>query len=409
MRSFFYGVAAVLVLFFGFNLGLPLFSPDQASPPRPNLEPTLSTIPESENALGLFSQAVAKMNLRGIEPRLFLQQGGWIASEASRLTTENAEAMQLFQAGLEKTTSRSKARDPQYQTFDAVNLEALPRDVQGWHQLAELLLLRANLYLTSGEPASAWRYYFLVWRAAGLIRNAQGSLIELDVGDSLAQLALAQMRSAMRQSQFDDATWRSLLAELENAPLGANALLESLKSERRFFGLALDAAVGKTPSQSLRVGVTSPLVRFLPKGYALQPQKTLETYTIWLEDILKRAGDCPQAIATEPPTAPSFLNANPLAPNGVGNALLTSWVPPYALATRACKLEQAYRATLISLALHAATSLTQGVPPSNLAALEGRYFEKLPTDPFTAGKNFQWDINGKILRSADGTGYSFEF
>jgi hypothetical protein len=41
--------------------------------------------------------------------------------------------------------------------------------------------------------------------------------------------------------------------------------------------------------------------------------------------------------------------------------------------------------------------------------LEGRYFEKLPTDPFASGKNFQWDINGKILRSADGTGYSLEF
>jgi hypothetical protein len=185
--------------------------------------------------------------------------------------------------------------------------------------------------------------------------------------------------------------------------------LESLKSERRFFGLALDAASGKTASQSLRVNVASPLVRFLPKGYALQPQKTLETYTVWLEDILKRAQNCPDAIATEPPTAPSFLNANPLAANGVGNALLTSWVPPYALATRACKLEQAYRVTQISLALHAATSLTQGVPPSNLAALEGRYFEKLPADPFADGKNFQWDINGKILRSADGTGFSLEF
>jgi hypothetical protein len=49
------------------------------------------------------------------------------------------------------------------------------------------------------------------------------------------------------------------------------------------------------------------------------------------------------------------------------------------------------------------------MPPSNLAVLEGSYFEKLPTDPFADNKNFQWDINGKILRSADGTGYSFEF
>jgi hypothetical protein len=271
------------------------------------------------------------------------------------------------------------------------------------------LLLRANLYLTSGDAPSAWRYYFLVWRAANLIRNSNGSLLELDVGDSLAQLALAQMRSAMRQSQFTESTWRRLLTNLEDAPLGANALLESLKSERRFFGLALDAAVGKTPSQSLRVNVASPFVRFLPRGYALQPQKTLETYTVWLEDIVKRASNCPQAIATEPPSAPSFLNANPLSPNGVGNTLLTSWVPPYALATRTCKLEQAYRATQISLALHAATTLTKGVPPSNLSVLEGRYFEKLPTDPFAAGKIFQWDINGKILRSADGTGYSLEF
>jgi hypothetical protein len=409
MRSFLYGVVFVAVLFFGFNFGLPLLSPDQGSPPRPNLEPELSTIPESDNALALFSQAASKMNLRGIEPRLFLQQGGWIASEASRLTTENAEAMRLFVAGIEKTTSRSKARDPQYSTFDAVNVEALPRDVQGWHQLAELLLLRANLYLTSGDPKSAWRYYFLVWRAANLIRNSHGSLIELDVGDSLAQLALAQMRNAMRQSKFDDATWRELLRQLEQAPLEQTALVESLKSERRFFALALDAASGKTPSQSLRVNVASPLVRFLPKAYALQPQKTLETYTVWLEDIVKRSSNCPKAIATEPPNPPSFLNANPLAANGVGNALLLSWIPPYGLATRACKLEQAYRATQISLALHAATILTEGMPPSNLAVLEGSYFEKLPTDPFADNKNFQWDINGKILRSADGTGYSFEF
>ncbi|MFN3265557.1 MAG: hypothetical protein ACK41E_01845 [Deinococcales bacterium] len=409
MRSFVYGVLVVLALLLGFNLGLPLLSPDQTESPRPNLEPQLGTISESDNALSFFSQGVRKMNLRGIEPRLFLQQDGWIASEASRLTTENAEAMQLFIEGTRKTASRSKARDPQYATFDAVNLEALPRDVQGWHQLAELLLLRANLYLTSNDPTSAWRYYFLVWKAANQIRNANGSLIELDVGDSLAQLALSSMRTAMRQSQFDDATWRKLLRDLQAQPLDNGALDESLKSERRFFSLALDAASGKTPSQSLRIGVSSPLVRFLPRKYSLQVQKTLETYTLWLEDIQKRASNCPDAIATEPPNPPEFLTANPLAANGIGNALLTSWVPPYGLATRACKLEQAYRATLIFMALHATTALTNGIPPSNLAVLEGRYFEKLPKDPFALGKNFQWDINGKILRSADGTGYSFEF
>ena len=410
MRPFLIGVGFVLVLLFGFNFGLPLFAPDQASPPRVNLEPKLGTILATTNALTLFSEAAAKMNLRGIEPRIFLQSGNWIQSEAARLTSGNLEAIANFEGGIAKTQSLSRARDPQYADFDAVNVAALPRDVKAWHQLGELVLLRANLYLQSGDPKSAWQDYFLVWKAANLIRNAKGSLLELDVGDSLAQLVLTQMRGAMRQSTFDDLAWRKLLKELQDQAPDPLSLKESLKSERRFFRLALDAATGKTAGQTLRINVSSPIVRFMPSAYSLQTGKTLETYTLWLEGILKRAGNCPEAKEAQSPTDPAFLNTNPLAANSVGNALLRSWIPPYGLATRACKLTQAYRATQVSLALHAATALTEGVPPANIGVLEGRYFDKMPIDPFSPNNTgFQWDINGKILRSADGTGYSVEF
>jgi hypothetical protein len=410
MRPFFIGVGLVLALLLGFNLGLPLFFPDITSPPRVNLEPKLETIASDTDALARFSVAAAKMNLRGIEPRIFLQPGNWIQSEAARLTGGNVDAMATFERGIAKNKSLSRARDPQFADFNAVNVAALPRDVKGWHQLGELVLLRANLYLKSGDAKSAWQDYFLVWRAAHLIRNGKGSLLELDVGDSLAQLALTQMRGAMRQSTFDDQTWRNLLKDLQNQAPDANALEESLKSERRFFTLALDAATGKTSGQNIRINVSSPIVRFIPSAYALQPGKTLETYTLWLEGILSRSRNCPEAKDAQSPTDPVFLNTNPLAANSVGNALLRSWIPPYGLATRTCKLTQAYRATQVSLALHATSALTEGVPPANIGVLEGRYFDKMPTDPFSGSNNgFQWDLNGKILRSEDGTGYSVEF
>ncbi len=410
MRSFLIGVGVVLALLLGLNFGLPLFVPDQVSAPRDNLLPQLETLEPDQNAFTLFSQAVSKLDLKGIEPRLFLQPGNWIQSEAARLLGRNEAALTLFEQGIAKAKALSRARDPQFSTFDLVNLQALPRDVQGWHQLSELLLLKANLNLVAGNAAEAWKYHILVWKAANLIRNAKGTLLELDVGDSLGQLALAQMRTSFRRSQFEDKTWRAMLIELQNLAPKTTALEENLKSERRFFMLALDAAAGKTPSQTLKIGVASPLVQFIPKGYALQGGKTLETYTLWLEGILKRAGNCPEAKEAEAPTAPAFLNNNPLAPNSIGNALLTSWVPPYGLATRTCKLEQAFRATQINLALHATVALTEGVPPTNIQALEGRYFEKLPIDPFSANdQGFQWDINGKLLRSEDGTGYSVEF
>jgi hypothetical protein len=410
MRPFLIGVGVVLVLLFGFNFLLPLFAPDQTSPPRANLEPKLETILVTSNALALFSEAAAKINLRGIEPRIFLQPGNWIQSEAARLTSSNLDAITTFERGIAKTQSLSRARDPQYADFDAVNVAALPRDVQAWHQLSELILLRANLYLQSGDAKSAWQDYFLVWKAANLIRNAKGSLLELDVGDSLAQLVLTQMRGAMRQSTFDDQTWRNLLKDLQAQALNPSALEESLRSERRFFKLALDAATGKTAGQTLRINVSSPIVRFMPSAYSLQTGKTLETYTLWLEGILSRAGNCPEAKDAQSPTDPAFLSTNPLAVNSVGNALLRSWIPPYGLATRACKLTQAYRATQVSLALHATSALTKGIPPANIDVLEGRYFENMPIDPFSAAnKGFQWDINGKILRSEDGTGYSVEF
>jgi hypothetical protein len=410
MRPFLIGVGFVLVLLLGFNFGLPLFAPDQTSPPRVSLEPKLETMTDNTNALTLFSAAAAKMNLRGIEPRLFLQPGNWIQSEAARLKSSNLEAIEIFEGGIAKGKSLSRARDPQYADFDAVNVAALPRDVKAWHQMAELVLLRANLYLQSGDAKSAWKDYFLVWKAANLIRNAKGSLLELDVGDSLAQLALTQMRGAMRQSSFDDQTWRNLLKDLQAQAPDPSSLEESLKSERRFFKLALDAATGKSAGQTLRINVSSPIVRFMPNSYSLQAGKTLETYTLWLEGILKRASNCPEAKEAQAPTDPAFLNTNPLIANSVGNALLRSWIPPYGLATRACKLTQAYRATQVSLALHATAILTKGVPPANIDVLEGRYFDKMPLDPFsTTSTGFQWDINGKILRSEDGTGYSVEF
>ena len=410
MRPFLIGVACVLLLLLGLNFGLPLVFSDQSSPPRANLEPLLKTMPKTDNALTFFSQAAEKFDIRGIEPRMFLTPANWVQSEASRLVTENAAAISLFEQGVAKGQSLSHARDPQYSTFDAINVEALPRDVKSWHQIGELVLIRANLHLLIGDAKSAWQDYFLVWKAANLIRNANGSLLELDVGDSLTQLALTQMRGAMRQSKLTDQAWRDLLAQLQAAPPSRTALEESLKSERRFFRLALDAASGKTSSTTLQVAVSSPLVRFIPKGYALQSGKTLETYTAWLEGILKRSRNCPEAISAEPPAAPAFLDTNPFVANSIGNALLTSWIPPYGLATRACKLEQAYRVTQISLALHATALLTDGVPPANIGVLEGRYFDKLPLDPFSAaGKAFAWDINGKILRSEDGTGYSVDF
>jgi hypothetical protein len=410
MRPFLIGVGVVLFLLLGFNFGLPLFAPDQPSPTRAELEPTLETLAETTNALRSFSKAATQLNLGGIEPRLFLQQGNWIQSEAARLTSKNVEAIKTFEAGIALGKSLSRARDPQYKDFDAVNVEALPRDVKAWYQLSELILLRANLSLQSGDAKSAWQDYFLVLKAANLIRNAKGSLLELDVGDSLVQAAFTQMRGSMRQSSFDDQTWRNLLKELQSLAPDSSSLEESLKSERRFFRLALDAATGKTPSQTLRINVSSPLVRFMPSAYALQAGKTLETYTLWLEGILKRSRNCPEAKDAEPPTAPAFLNTNPLNANSAGNALLISWIPPYGLATRACKLTQAFHATQLSLALHATAALTKGVPPANIEVLEGRYFEKLPTDPFSAAnQSFSWDINGKILRSADGIGYSVEF
>ncbi len=410
MRPFLVGIALVFVLLLGFNLGLPLFAPDQPSPTRANLEPKLEPVPDLGNALPFFSRATAKMDLKKIEPRLFLQPGNWIQSEAARLLSGNTEALETFEVGIAKNKSFSPARDPYFQTYDQVSVVALPRDVQGWHQLGELLLLRANLKLKSGDSKGAWQDFFLVWKAANLIRNSKGSLLELDVGDSLGQLVLAQMRNAMRASQFEDKTWRSLLKNLQSQAPSSTALEESLKSERRFFRLALDAATGKTPNQTLQINVASPLVRFMPKAYALQSGKTLETYTLWLEGILQRAGNCPEAKEAEAPANPSFLNTNPLIPNSIGNALLTSWVPPYGLATRTCKLEQAFRATQVTLALHATVALTQGVPPANINALEGRYFDKMPTDPFSASnQGFQWDINGKLLRSEDGTGYNVEF
>ncbi len=410
MRPFLVGIALVFVLLLGFNLGLPLFAPDQPSVSRASLEPKLETIANNQNALLSFSVAVPLMELRKIEPRLFLQPGNWIQSEASRLVSGNAEAIKAFEVGVAKNNSLSRARDPQYKNYNEVNVAALPRDVQGWHQLGELVLLRANLYLKSGDAKAAWQDYFLVWKAANLIRNAKGSLLELDVGDSLGQLVLAQMRSAMRTSQFDDKTWRGLLKNLQNQAPNSAALEESLMSERRFFRLALDAATGKTPNQNLRINVASPLVRFMPKAYALQDGKTFETYTLWLEGILKRAGNCPEAKDAQVPSNPSFLNTNPWLPNSIGNTLLTSWVPPYGLATRTCKLEQAFRATQVTLALHATVALTEGVPPANINVLEGRYFDKMPIDPFSASQQgFQWDINGKLLRSEDGTGYNVEF
>ncbi len=409
MRSFLIGVGSILLFILGFNFGLPLLSPDQPSPPRPQLEPVLTSLAPEKNALTVFSQASQKLALRSIEPRIFLQSGNWIQSEAARLTSSNTEALTLLEQGVALGGALSNARDPQYNTFDAINLEALPRDAQNWHQLCELMLVRAKLNLLSNKTENAWQDMLTVLRAAKLIREAKGTLLELDVGDSLTQLALAQIRASLRQSQLTDTIWKQHLRDIQNLAPAQDALLESLKSEHRFFLFALDAAAGKTVAKTLNITISSPFVRFFPRAYTLQHGKTLEQYNLWVENIIKRSNNCPEAKDAEPAQLPGFVTANALAANAVGNALLTSWVPTFGLATRACKIFQAHNATQISIAIHAAVSATKGVVPTNLENLN-RYFSKIPTDPFAINnQGFQWDVNGKLLRSADGTGFSIEF
>ena len=421
LRALFFTVAGLAVLWSVVFLGLFFLGPrDGAAPDDSAILPTLERIPDEQNAMVALLGAVDQLALRDLEPRRFLDPKNWIPSEADRLVTANTTALQAFEAALERPQSLSRARQPEFTDLESFQREAVPPNIVGVHQLAELMLVRAELKRRSNDADGAWQDMLTVAQAGRRVRQAKGTLIEYMVGASFERLALDRMRLALPESKLDAATWRERLKVIQALATDGSGLQEALKSEYRFQRLNVEAfrvdqdrartqlaslaANNDPPVQEAVFGFGPWLQRLFPAHYVFAPNRTLERLTTRTTALLASSGVCVPPSEPIPPSLPM-----PWQPNAVGESLIALTAPNPGSFDPDCgrRLSLAVLETEIALRLH---QLERIALPPDLDALKPAYLKALPLDPYAnPPAPLKYDATQKNLRSESGLAFELGF
>jgi hypothetical protein len=395
MRSFLIGVSTVLGLLLLLNLLPIVLFPDTPAPTNSRWELRTEKLDgklePAQNAMQAFSQASQQLRLEGIEPRGFLQPDSWIQSEAARLIGRNEAALQALERGAKLERSQSGLRDLNVQTREAFEQASLNSGLIGAAQATNVLLVRAKLKLLSSDDAGAWTDMQTALRVGQRILEARGDSLQFEIGASVWNAALTEMRLALAKTDFKPEVWRAPLAFLQRFAMSDSAVLETLRTDFYYGELLL---------QNPRPAFPANLV---PRGYSLQPNRSRQALVKALDEQFALNQNCAQLKAFTAPKRenPMWFELNSLGRSAVGAALGAAET-----AITACQMRQNLNATVILIALRAEQARAGQRAPS-LEALRD-WLPTRPNDPF-GNKDFLYEPQNQLLRGANGIGYRLEF
>ncbi len=391
MRSFLIGVLAVLGLLLLANT-LPLaFFPDAPTQLESRWKVRLQSLEPIQNAMQAFAEASQALKLEGVEPRGFLQPDAWIQSEAARLIGRNEAALQALERSSRLERSLSALRDPSVQSLELFEQASFNSGLIGAAQAANVLLLRAKLKLFSDDDLGAWADLRTTLDVGQRMISASGDSLQFEIGTTVFNAALTEMRLALARSNFKPDVWKRELEALQRFGLRDDMVLESLRTDYRYGELLL-----QNPRPAFPANI-------VPRAYSLQVNRSRGALAAALQEQFELSQNCAELKRYVPPK-----RENPLwfELNSLGRVAVAKAVGGGGTALTACQVRQNLNATIIIMALRA-EQITKGRLPQRLEALPN-WLNARPTDPFS-GKDFLYEPQNKLLRSTNGLGFRLGF
>ncbi len=354
-------------------------------------------VPPAHDGVLVLGRAVALIDLAEEESRftaLHSRSEYWDAQAVRLLLERNTEALDLLDGALTATYFKAPPAP------DTPSPEMI-----GWQRLAKLLVLRAALLASEGDPWTAAADWQRVLTLGARVEQAlEGSLLTAKIGLSLRELALdsihahaaaglippdmgLELADILPSFRSDPETWSNLWrAEYET-------LRERLDASPEEVAVAFQSSL---EDDSL-------LRRLLPRDYAYHPQRTRGEFARYFRARVRQTS-LPCSAQTRPRFSEVDLDDSwaqrelQLGPNGVGSLLLQVGVEHFAVYGEArCAADALLEATRTVLALRAYES-THGNLPDTLEALGSEFLPGGATDPFD-GRRLRYSKAERHVRS----------
>ena len=395
--------------------GLWVFAPKDASAPdTQNLAAKLEVASSTQTAI------TAKLeNLKAfrLEPRQFFEVRGWSNSEANRLLDEYKPDLANFEAFSNLDSVVSISRDPKLDSFANFNSSLVNKSLLNIGKLADLMLVRAELKGRSSDPKGFFDDLLTVARVAKLERDAGGTLLEYLIGAKMLRSTLERLRAGVLSLDMKPPEWKSRLDALAALSPSSEELQNAVKTEFRMQQLAVQEASSQ-PNELLKTlgaldgqssSLTEKISLLLPGRYNFQANTTLGWFHDYASGIVQASTSCPpdQKAFLEVVSSVQNQTRNIFAPNAIGRSLFAYLAPSASPVDSRCKLNTDLAATITVAALRGFQLETKDLP-KKLADLEGRYFSKLPVDPYS-GIPLELNLQRRVLQSKSGAVFKLGF
>ena len=373
-----------------------VLSHDIASPEDTDLQSVWKAVPEEQNALALFTEAGERLDLPPESRETLdavLEGERYDPAVVEDLLRRNAEAMRLWQEGLE----RPALQVPRIERF-----EDSFADVSPSFDLVRVADLQSVCLDREGKHAEAVEQALRIVRFGRMIMGAGGDTLTWTIGAAMVEeTGLARIRKILSEARLTPDQMRDYVTRLAPLAPSGRHLAEALRVEYQVAARAVEDLYADTP-MSPEGPPDQPHPRRAPApNFVLQVNRTKRMLAKRIRIHIENAAR-PQAgrIQSEPPpkvdeNLSSFLWAMATG-NGVGKLLasLYTWdsclEPKYVRNTRV-------GATRLLLALKA-YKMDKDRLPERLGDLVPEYIASVPEDDFS-GQPFRYVPSREIFYS----------
>lgn len=375
-----------------------VLSHDIASPEDADLQSVRMAVLDKDNAFVLFSEAGERLDLPPESRETLdeiLQDERYDPAVVEDLLRRNAEAMRLWQEGLER---------PALQVPRIERLEDSFADISPSLDLARVADLQSVCLDREGKHAEAVEQALRIVHFGRMIMGAGGDMLTWTVGAVVVEeRGLARIRKMVPEARLTPDQMRDYVARLAPIPPPGHDLAEALRVEYQVVARAVEDLYASNPMLSEEPPYQPHPRRAPAPNFILQVNRTKRMIAQRIRTAIANAAR-PQAgrIPSEPPpkvdeSLSSFLWALATG-NGVGKLL----VGQFAHAWDSC-LEPKYvrntrlGATRLLLALKAYKRDKDRLP-ERLDDLVPEYLDSVPQDDFS-GQPFHYVPDKKVFYS----------
>jgi hypothetical protein len=424
-----YGIplAAITVLAY-------LWLRDEPPPYDEDLKVQRIQIPEDQNALTFFLQAVDKLDMpsRNVpvasqakvrseedagpenEYDLFSDITGgkrWDGPFVEQVLKRNTEALALWEKGMAA---------PHFQTFEVKALWDNIPHVFSYLYFANLVTVRSLAAAKRGDSEAALADGLKLVRFGRRIEGDKGSLVEYLVGLTVKNMGMEIIRKALVDSTLPPARLRHYASELSKYPIDVDGLADAFRNEYVIQMEVIDGLTSRkyTPASLIGSSPRAPSPGTLLLWEAIgavsfKPQATrrafAETARLRIDNVPKPFRD----MAPEDPTIRDFsLARETLSGNLLGRVCCRLLLPGvWGALEQKCRGNVELAATRILLAMRA-YKLDKGKLPETLADLVPDYLDSVPLDDYD-GQPMRYNAAKKVVYSVgkdlkDGGGMTME-